>query len=62
MNYSNTTTYKNMLARYNSIGVEVMAYIGLYRQTAAITRLDIKAGSTNFTTGTTFTLYGILAA
>ena len=61
-NYSNTTTFKNMLARYNSIGVEVMAYMGLYRQTSAITRLDVKATGTNFATGTTFTLYGIAAA
>jgi hypothetical protein len=61
-NYTNTTTYKNILARYNSVTVETMAYIGLYRQTTAITRLDIKVSVGSFETGSTLTLYGIAAA
>jgi hypothetical protein len=36
--------------------------VGLWRNTAAITSLKLTAGSGNFDTGTTATLYGILKA
>lgn len=62
-NYSNTTTNKTMLSRYNVPNLETMAYVGLYRSTSAITRVDVKiAGGASFTTGTTFSLYGIKSA
>jgi hypothetical protein len=62
-NYSNTTTNKTMLSRYNVPNLETIAYIGLYRSTSAITQVDVKiAGGAFFTTGSTFSLYGILAA
>jgi hypothetical protein len=62
-NYSNTTTNKTMLSRYNVPNLETMAYVGLYRSTSAITQIDVKInGGAFFTTGTTFSLYGILAA
>ena len=40
----------------------VYRYVGLWRNTAAITRVDLTSVSNNFTTGTTATLYGILKA
>lgn len=66
MNYANTATYKTALNRsgqqggtYN--GVELFA--GLWRNTAAITSITVMQGSTRtFLAGSTFTLYGILAA
>lgn len=67
MNYSNSTTNKTVLSRSNSIPTgsssvnAVEAYVGLWRSTAAITRIDI-ASEDNFTAGSTFTLYGIKAA
>jgi hypothetical protein len=62
-NYSNTTTNKTMLARYNVPNLETMAYVGLYRSTSAITQVDVKInGGSFFTTGTTFTLYGVKSA
>jgi hypothetical protein len=62
-NYSNTTTYKTLITRNGAVtyGTEVM--VGLWRSTAAITSLTLQAsGGNNFTTASTFTLYGISAA
>jgi hypothetical protein len=68
MNYSNATTYKTVLcnsrvdegnATYS--GVEVL--VNLWRSTAAISTIKIETFSgSNLTTGSTFSLYGILAA
>jgi hypothetical protein len=65
MNYSNSTTFKTIISRYNSNDAgdgRTGAYVNLTRATTAITSLlvDLSAGS--FATGSTFTLYGILAA
>ena len=61
-NYSNSTTYKTMLLR-QSQSTEVAAYVGLWRSTSAINRVDIlMSGANTFTAGSTFTLYGIAAA
>lgn len=60
-NYSNTTTYKTMLTRFNS-AAEATALVGLWRSTAAINSLTLYTTSSTFLDGSTFTLYGILAA
>jgi hypothetical protein len=62
MNYSNATTYKTVLARYNVPGSEVGATVGLWQSTSAITSLTLVAGTSNFNTDSTLTLYGIAAA
>ena len=62
-NYANTTTYKTMLSRGNNAGTDTEAIVGLWRSTAAINRIDLSlASGTSFQIGSTFTLYGILAA
>lgn len=61
-NYSNTTTYKTALARGNASANATRAGVGTWRSTAAITRIDLIAGSSTFIAGSTFTLYGIAAA
>ncbi len=65
MNYSNTTTNKTILARENNApdpnSPGTGAIVGLWRNTAAINRIDILSSS-SFTSGSTFTLYGIKAA
>ena len=61
MNYANTTTNKTTLSRGNSAGYRVVASVILWRNTAAIDRIDLSGGS-NFLSGSTFTLYGIKAA
>ena len=60
-NYSNNTTYKSFLGRMSDVGNNAGMYVSLWRSTAAITSLNF-FGSSNFTTGTTATLYGIAAA
>jgi hypothetical protein len=69
-NYANTTTYKNMISR--TIGTrfesgtptfEPILMIGAWRKSPeAITRIDVINTSGNFTTNSTFTIYGIKAA
>jgi hypothetical protein len=69
MNYSNTTTYKTVVGR-NNFGApsgsmqETQAQVGLWRSTSAITSIIISRvlSSTDFVSGSTFTLYGIKAA
>ena len=62
-NYSNTTTYKTLITRNNAASYGTEAIVGLWRSTAAITSFTLQAsGGNNFTTASTFTLYGIAAA
>jgi hypothetical protein len=59
-NYSNTTTFKTMLSRGNNADGLVVAYVGLWRSTAAITTIKLSDESANnFAVGSTFTIYGI---
>jgi hypothetical protein len=63
MNYSNTTTNKTTLARANTPSLGTESSVNLYRSTSAITAIEIlNSSATNFSTGSTFSLYGILAA
>lgn len=61
-NYSNTTTYKTALCRAGSASLGTDATVGLWRSTAAITRLDITSYFSNFADGSVLTVYGIKAA
>lgn len=62
-NYTNTTTYKTVLTRSNNPAIGLDAIVGLWRKTPeAITTIKIGLDSNSFDTGSTFTLYGILAA
>ena len=61
-NYSNTTTYKTILARSNRASSGVDAAVGLWRSTSAINTINCyTSNGTNWATGSTFTLYGIKA-
>jgi hypothetical protein len=63
MNYSNTTTNKTILNRFSVAGIEVDGVVGLWRNTAAINRIDLSVlGGATYSSGSTFTLYGIKAA
>jgi hypothetical protein len=65
-NYSNSTTNKTLLGRWNSASggtyPGTSAAVGLWRNTSAITSVLIRTGSGNFNTGSTFSLYGIASA
>ena len=60
-NYSNSTTYKTLLARTGTAANATTAMVGLWRNTAAISTIQIICQSL-FDSGCTFTLYGIAAA
>jgi hypothetical protein len=65
-NYSNITTYKTTLFRWNeppSGGTDygIAAAVGLWRSTAAIDTITFTCAVANFTAGSTFTLYGVAA-
>lgn len=62
MNYSNTTTNKTVVQRFNDSSLQVVATVGLWRNTAAINTVVLTSLSGNFASGSTFTLYGIKAA
>jgi hypothetical protein len=61
-NYSNTTTNKTILSRENNAAANVSAYVNLWRNTAAINLISLFPSASTFAVGSTFSLYGILAA
>ena len=61
-NYSNTTTNKTILCRYNNAARQAVAAVGLWRSTAAISSINIARSAGNFDIGSTFTIYGITSA
>jgi hypothetical protein len=61
-NYSNSTTYKTLLSRANTASDYVQAFVGMWRNTNAVTSITMGLASGTYSTGTTFTLYGIAAA
>ena len=65
-NYSNTTTNKSVLIRYDNNDATypgTSTTVGLWRSTSAITSIKIEAfGGTGLKTNSTFTLYGITCA
>jgi hypothetical protein len=61
-NYSNATTYKTALTRYNAASIGTGTSVQLWRSTAAITSLVFSLSGGNWLSGSTFTLYGIAAA
>ena len=63
MNYSNTTTNKTLLARSSYAGQGVDGTVGMWNSTAAISSMTFDLASTRtFSTGSTFTIYGIKAS
>lgn len=61
-NYSNTTTYKTVLSRCNNPSGGTQAVVGMWSSTSAITSITLTPSGGNWLSGSTFTLYGILAA
>ncbi len=63
-NYTNTNINKTVLHRFNNAQSYVVAGVGLWRNTAAITSITLvaEAGSNDFQSGSTFNLYGVANA
>jgi len=63
IDYANTTTNKSMLIRSGNAAAGTEAIVGLWRSTAAINIITMSLdAATNFSSGSTFKLYGIEAA
>jgi hypothetical protein len=64
-NYSNTTTFKPSITKFNNgasiVGQGSGIMSGLWRNTNAITSITLTASGTTFISGSTFSLYGIRA-
>ena len=58
--YANTNKYKTVATRAGKADQGTEAFVGLWRNTNAITSISISGGT--FTTNAAFTLYGIKAA
>ena len=62
MDYSATDKHKTMLVRAQESGLgAVLGTAGRWANTAAITSVNVYAGSDNFAIGSTFNLYGVIA-
>ena len=63
MSYSNTTTYKTILARNNHPASLLNAGVGLWRDTSAVTSITVlPENAATLRADSTFTLYGIASA
>lgn len=63
IDYSNTTTYKHMMSFGGVANTIIIVGTGVWKNTAAITKIKMMVeGAATYSSGTTFTLYGIKAA
>ena len=63
LSYANTSIYKTIISRFDNLTDYVGMGVNVWRNTAAITSISIGLESgQNMLSGSTFTLYGILAA
>jgi hypothetical protein len=63
LNYANATTFKTVLGRGVALSYGVRQTVGLWRKTPeTITSVLLAVVGTTFTSGSTFTLYGIKSA
>jgi hypothetical protein len=61
-NYSNTSTFKTVLNRNGLGSTNTRAVVSLWRSTSAINSIRFQMGGSDlYSTGSTFTLYGIKA-
>jgi hypothetical protein len=59
MDYSATDKHKTALSKTGNVSAYLGAYVGRWANTAAITSVLVSNQSGDFTSGTTFALYGI---
>jgi hypothetical protein len=61
MNYVSTSMFKSVIGRYD-FSSQTEQHAGTWMSTAAINKIEVVAFSNTFTSGSSFTLYGIKAA
>ena len=62
MSYANTNVYKTVLEASAAPSLDVYRTVGLWRSTAAIDIISIQATAAIYTSGSTFSLFGIKEA
>lgn len=68
LDYANTSNYKTFLISGGTLGGStntenrVTGRVGAFRQTGAITKINLLSDASGFKAGSSFSLYGILAA
>lgn len=62
LNYSNTSVFKTILVRSNSAAFATETFVDLWRNTNAISSIQITISGGNIAVGSTFSLYGIANA
>ena len=62
MSYANANVFKTVLSADEYYGVALYRRVGLWRSYSAITDIRIQVTSGTFSSGSTFSLYGIKAA
>jgi len=62
MDYSNTNTYKTILAQGGANSDRIAFWTSIWRSTSAINSIEIATFGGQFASGSTFSLYGIAAA
>lgn len=60
MSYANTNVNKSMMSRVSASAGDVIAGATLWRNTAAITSIELRSNSQNYASGSTFRLWGVL--
>ena len=59
MDYAQTNKHKTFLVRSDAAGNQVVGLAGRWASTTAITSLEIDHSTSNFNSGTTFSLFGV---
>ena len=62
MSYASTSVYKTTLVAGASAGNRVDRTVGLWRDTSAVTSIDLALNGDSYKAGSTFSLFGIKAA
>lgn len=62
LNYANSNIYKTVIGRSGAATSGTTEAAGLWKNTNAITSITMRTVSQNFTSGSTFTLFGVKAA
>ena len=61
-NYSSSSMWKPVISRVGTAYKETTIGGGVWKSTSPITSIELRSGGPNWSVGSTFTLYGILAS
>jgi hypothetical protein len=61
MDYSATNKHKSVLTRFSQTGTEAAMFANRWANTVAINSIQVFTGNENFGSGSTFSIYGVIA-